>query len=348
MKSTESCCSQNKTNQNNMRFDKNKTSGFSTITSASNSSQDGKGRCFNPTRRETRVRTGRIVFMLCLAIVATVLGVVAYLLLTDSEEKLAHEQFDSMSDRALEASVAITLRQRDGLITMASMAEQTFPDAETWPFVNFKGFQEISNHLIRTSSGQPLGLLPLVTPEQLADFEDFGNSLFPDAPFDRVTGLDANLARYNESDGETYWGSPYKIFTPFLFHSYGPVLFMANLHSIEDRGETIDEMITCAMKRSIEMKENADREDFVPMECSILTDIQPLNPRAQEPAAVAYQPIYPSNDPSELTGFLTAAITWADVLLDIFPSEVSGVDCVLETETQVFTYGIVRGVASLK
>jgi hypothetical protein len=39
-------------------------------------------------------------------------------------------------------------------------------------------------------------------------------------------------------------------------------------------------------------------------------------------------------------------MVWDAVLEDVFADEVSGVDCVLETETQVFTYHITDGVAT--
>ena len=47
-------------------------------------------------------------------------------------------------------------------------------------------------------------------------------------------------------------------------------------------------------------------------------------------------------------GVIASSIVWGEVLKDIFADEVSGVDCVLETETQVYTYSIVNGEAKLK
>jgi signal transduction histidine kinase len=50
----------------------------------------------------------------------------------------------------------------------------------------------------------------------------------------------------------------------------------------------------------------------------------------------------------QLTGILASSIIWDEVLLDVFTSEVSGIDCVLKTETQIYTYYIENGVARLK
>jgi hypothetical protein len=47
--------------------------------------------------------------------------------------------------------------------------------------------------------------------------------------------------------------------------------------------------------------------------------------------------------------FLTGqTIVWDEVLQNVFTTTVSGVDCVLETENQVYTYHVTNGVANLK
>jgi hypothetical protein len=45
---------------------------------------------------------------------------------------------------------------------------------------------------------------------------------------------------------------------------------------------------------------------------------------------------------------LASSIVWDEVLVNVFSSKVSGINCVLETETQFYTYYISRGKASLK
>lgn len=313
----------------------------------------------------SKVRTGRLVFVLCLAGVAAILGVVTFNLLTNAEDTLAQEQFESISDRVLDTSLEIALRQKQGLITLASMAEQTFPDAQTWPFVNFKGFQTIATNLIQTYSSNPsssVSFLPLVTPLELSEFNAFAAPLFPDAPYDRVTGLDSNLNRYNETDGETDWGSPRRIFTPFLFSSLGQLLFLANLHSLETRGgRDIDNMITCSEERARDMNMNTTSDNnnnaadadsslvIIPKDCSLITEFTDLSRSdVVVPAAITIQPLYPANNPDVLVGFLTSAIKWEDVLFNVFSNKVSGVDCVVATETQSYTYHITNGQATLK
>ena len=44
-----------------------------------------------------------------------------------------------------------------------------------------------------------------------------------------------------------------------------------------------------------------------------------------------------------MTGIVISPIVWSEVLQDIFSSDVQGIDCVLETDEQVYTYAIVDG-----
>lgn len=49
-----------------------------------------------------------------------------------------------------------------------------------------------------------------------------------------------------------------------------------------------------------------------------------------------------------MTGIITSVVVWVDVMQKIFSNNINGVDCVLETETQAYTYQIRNGEATLK
>jgi signal transduction histidine kinase len=49
-----------------------------------------------------------------------------------------------------------------------------------------------------------------------------------------------------------------------------------------------------------------------------------------------------------LTGFILSSILWSESLEGVFAEQVSGVDCVLETETLVYTYTVFKGHATVK
>ena len=311
--------------------------------------------------RRSRVFTSRVLFLACLAGVAASLGFAAHRLLTDTEKRLASEQFEAISESALAKAVNIANRQKLGLITLASIVEQSAPDADEWPLVHVNGFKVVSQNVVKTSSGMSMGFMPIVKPEQKQDFEDYAyNTVMKgQALTDTMYGLDEKKQKYNETDGSTYWNSPHKIFTPFYQHSTSDIYFLLNWHSIEARGRLVDEMIACSELRAQEMiahyyenenEDSAASDDFVPRECSILTDVIDLSFRSdvEIPAAVSVHPIYPANNATVMTGLITSAIQWNDTLLDVFSSEVRGVDCVLQTDSRVYTYEITYGKVSLK
>jgi hypothetical protein len=47
----------------------------------------------------------------------------------------------------------------------------------------------------------------------------------------------------------------------------------------------------------------------------------------------------------QLVGLIPTPIVWDQILENAFSDEVNGVDCVLETESNVFTYTVTGGVA---
>jgi hypothetical protein len=305
--------------------------------------------------RMRRVTHSRLLFVACLTVVAALLGFGTHRLLKDAEQRLAEEQFRSITDRALDMSLEIANRKRAGIITLASILEVTYPDLEMWPYIKFNkgGFEVMANHLINTSSSDTMSVLPIVTPAELTEFEAFAAPLYPATGVTRVNGLDANLTRYNETDGETYWNSPNKIFTPFLYNSRGSLLFLANYHSIEARGRDIDRVIACSKERAQEIQDHeaTGNESFIPMTCGYVTFILDLALNSKPefvPSSVLLEPIYPANNRSALVGFITSTMKWHETLINVFSSEVSGVDCVVETETQSYTYEVTNGNIALR
>jgi hypothetical protein len=299
-------------------------------------------------------------------VVAAALGYATNRLLTDSERTLAQEQFIAIADRALDAAVGLTLRKKLGTTTLASVAANAFPDAQTWPFVNLNGFEEISQNVIEASSGRSMGLLPIVTPERLAEFEDYaydvvfagtypndtGVSAFGRGVYASSPSLNSTDGRYHDTDGATSWDSPNKIMTPFLAHSLGPSFLMANLHSYELYGRLIDAVIACSDQRARALSDDSSEQASMPLECSVLSDVLILTYSNEDVksghGAIIIEPIYPTNDNTVLTGVISSTIIWEEILEKVFPGKTNGIDCVLKTETQVHTYQVIDGVATLK
>jgi hypothetical protein len=304
------------------------------------------------TKTSRNVSRGRILFIFCLAIVAAVLGYMGYYLIRQSETDLASSQFESIADRALTTSQDIVERKTKGTMTMATIAASEQPFADVWPYVTIIGYEETATSLIETSDGREMGFCPLVTPEQLSTFEDFAYDYYENTrlhPFPNGTAvssfgkgvwgvnpeLETTDNKYHETDGSTYYGSPNKIFAPILH----PALLL-NLHFQEARGVAIDNILSCS-------EERAAGSDAV---CGSITDMLILTSQDVEPGpgALIFQPIYPKFDNLTIVGTIASSIVWAESLQNVFATRVSGVDCVLRTVTQVYTWGVNEGIPFLK
>jgi hypothetical protein len=315
------------------------------------SNASARSRCHQKRYRLPHsVFVGRVIFLAFLCVTAALLGYAAHRLLIDSEKDLAETQFESIADRALDAAVGITLRKRLGTVSMASVAAYQFPNAEAWPYVKIDGYETISSNLIETSSGREMGFCPLVTPEQLSSFEEFaydyyeerfpsgtaGLSSFGKGVFGINPGLNTSDNRYRETDARTYYNSPNKIFAPVLQHNLEAFPFlMLNMHFEDRLGKVIDGMIACG-------ETNDEECDAI----TSITDMLMLRQVEPGPGALIMQGIYPANNSTTLVGVIASSIVWDEVLENVFADEVSGIDCVLETETQVYTYSIVNGVVT--
>jgi len=292
-------------------------------------------------------------------ILAAVLGVCVYFFFKAPEANLAAEQFKSIAGRATSYAQQTTQLKRLGVITMATMIGIDQPNAEEWPFVLVDGYDQISSRLVQTISGDGMGFAPIVTPGELADFEafayesynttlgypnttavsGFGKGVWAKDGKDKF-GIEHPDKKYHEAimnpNAETYYGSPYEIYAPVLQHSAGananPLLL--NLHNEKNRGQTIDSILDCSKNSSN-------------LECGQMTDMLLLTQRRM-PASLIMQPIFPANDPSEVTGIVSSPLNWEDVLDNAFGTEVNGIDCVLSSSTGItYTYRVNHGVVEL-
>jgi len=58
-------------------------------------------------------------------------------------------------------------------------------------------------------------------------------------------------------------------------------------------------------------------------------------------------PLVPPILLSQITGFIPTVLLFEEILERVFADEVSGIDCVVASETQALTYTVVGGVARL-
>lgn len=302
--------------------------------------------------RASAIQTSRVLLCVMLLILAAVLGLFVYFFLSAPEEKLALEQFESIAGRAKTCAQQMTQLKRLGVITMATIISIAHPDAENWPFVLVDGYDEIASRLVQTISGDGIGLAPIVLPEELSEFESFAyDSYYGTLGYPNTTAVSdfgrgvwakdvATDEKYHEGtihpDGSTTYSSPYNIFVPILQHSEGANAdpLMLNLHNEKHRGQTIDSIIACTKNYSTPTAKK---------ECGQMTDLLMLTQRKM-PASLIMQPIFPANDPTEITGIVSSPLNWQDVLDNAFGTEVNGIHCVLTSRTGiVYTYHVMGG-----
>ena len=258
-----------------------------------------------PLSKDLTPRISRLFFLAFLLVIATVSGLIVDVVFRNVERATAVHEYNVITEQALASAQAITSRKSLGAKVLASTLQAAHPDASAWPFVALTDYEKISMKVIDVSNGRELGFCPLVEPSQLAQFEDFAYDLIdskfpPDTAvhsFGRgVYGIDPTLGasdnRYHESDGNTSYDSPNRIFAPILQHNAGvcPCL-MLNLHFQVTRGQAIDEVIACSERRAMSNDSSVD--------CGLITDIFELS-TADGPGGLIFQPIYPSSNETQV------------------------------------------------
>jgi hypothetical protein len=349
-------------NKNNFSSSSESTAAHTNYTSNSTLSSPA------PAPSAKKVWTSRAIFLIFLFGIAVVLGYVSHRLLTDSEQRLARGHFDEIADRALDTALAITLRRRLAAKSVATTIAYTFSDTSSWPNASMPSFEAIASGVMETTGNRAtVGVCTLVTPNQLASFEDYFynvafktiNPNYPDdvgmRDFDGdgvleegVFGYDAGFQMYRETDGKAWWNSTYDIMCPFTMHSAGSPILMYNIHSFKEIGQGIDDVINCVNNRSDEVVNN---ETLDLSDCAMMTDMFPTfksDGTSNGPNTFVIQPVYPANDPSSLTAIVTSGVIWTPLLEGLFTADVDGIDIVLQTDTKTFTYHIHSGLASLK
>lgn len=340
------------------RTRKTVSSGLSAPTySTTNSDESAKSRIAASARSKS-VLMGRGVFVVILVIVAIVLACVGYLGLRRSEVKLYERQWDSMMSRALEVTRSLaTNKLQHGTMVMSQIAAFEWPNAESWPYVWIDGYWKIVENILPTSIYTGIHLAPLVQPDQGEEFEQyaygmfketFGNDTTMGAYSDFGEGIwvqDASIDtidnRYHDTTGVSIHGSPYEILVPKLQHALGDSPYvMMNVHGFRRQGEAIDAVINCT---------KFERDANTTHNCQAVSEFNPPKLGGDKgPFGFICSPVFPANDPDTLVGFIFGAVYWYEVMQDMFPRDVRGVDCVFHTETESHTYEIYDGSALWK
>jgi signal transduction histidine kinase len=277
----------------------------------------------------------------------------AYMRFKSAQYHLFISRFDAVSERGLYSVVNSFSRMNVGIQELSSTYSHIFPNASSWPNVAWQGFLPTTTLLGKASSIQGLAILPLVQPVQGAKFSEFlvdyyktdpyfdreltFRDEFPNATVWRADFSVVPTAHYPDPYGNTT-GSQHQVLTPVAQYTFstlaGPNLLGYNVHSNPLYTEAIDNVIDCTASHnysyalescgSISLFNNiADKTDMV---------------------AIYMHPIFPAGNHSVLTGFAAGTISWKALLTNVIPQDVSGIDCVIESDAGAFTFRIVDGL----
>lgn len=337
------------------------SSGFSSSASASGDTRASSKDRSRILKTSRTVFYGRYLFVIFLVVVAALLGYLAYKLMSDAEDQISSERFESVSERALSTAQLVIQEKKKATDSLALMMASSNPDADAWPNVYMEGYEAIASSLRVITEGS-LSFSPIVIPggEEQRSFEAFAYDLFHNVSgFDNTTGVSAfgkgvfsygngeygnetwPDGRFRIQSGWTYHSSQREILLPFLQSDWGAhSSLMLNIHFEHNRAAAIDNTIRCAEERA------KAKDDH--MICGSITDLMWSETAADidpGPAGLMMVPIYPRNDNFTLTGFIVGKQIWSDLLKHGFEYDVNGLDVVLRTDNNAHTYRIRRGEA---
>lgn len=304
-------------------------------------------------KTKRNIQVGRIVLVVVLLVSAVLLGAGGYLLMDTAESRLAKNRFSSIVQRAEANANWVIMQKKQASDALASMYGTANPDASEWPFVYMEGYDEIATKLKLITKGS-LSFCPIVTGfgegSQQKEFEEYWFDLYDKWSYPNGTGVSAFGKgiygfgydvindqtwpdyRYPVITNYSQHGlpNPDNIMTPFVQSDYGvhPAL-MLDIQFESNRFVTTKTVMDCSEER----KRLQDKS----MDCGSITDTiwQPTNAEdvVAGPTGIFFSPIYPRNDPFEVTGFILHKQVWHDLLEHAFESDISGIRVVLHTDT---------------
>ncbi|CAB9511692.1 Hybrid signal transduction histidine kinase K [Seminavis robusta] len=320
------------------------------MTSPEPSSQASKT---NMTQQQQRTWVLRVVFVVCLLFSAAFCGVVSYWVVDDLEQSVGMQTYESVASSALQNAKAITLRKVQGGEVMASVMKYAFPDSSQWPMVSLDGYVEIASKIAKLSSSLTLAVNVFVQPAQVDAFHEHAKQVYEEQGYPEGAGVsDFGFGtwkpdqseepaypdrRLPDVTGETTYDSPNNILIPiFLHNNVNATSLLLNVHSRVFQGVATDSMLECAQQHDAT---NTNKEEPV---CTMVTDFLELIIRPG-PAAIIYNPVFAKNDPNTMVAITGTTIHWEEVLTSVVPDYVDGLDCVVSTDTESYTFVIDNG-----
>ena len=316
-----------------------------------------------------KILTLRALLISCLFAAAIATTLVSYQKLEHNEHQLFVSQFETSSQNALNAVVDSFDRMNMGIQEFASTYSHMFPDEKTWPYVAWTGFQPTAKLLGKVSAVETVTTIPIVKPEEIETYQNYvanyysniepyfdptlaSPPFFPPGSvwrFNRTT-LDwtFHIDKYGNSTK-----SRYQMLTPLIQYTLSALAreyqVGLNIHADILYTETMDTMMDCVYA-------NIDNYEYASTNCGTIAPAVSVpysrrerpNPIIEDMIAGIVQPIFPANNQTILVGFIAGSISWKALLTHVFPHTISGIYCVISSDSSSFTFYIDQGVPILK
>ena len=206
-----------------------------------------------------------------------------------------------------------------------------------------------------------MGFAPIVNREDQQEFEDFAYEYFDSRPdFPPSAGINSfgkgiwrfekqgdDMVRVHDNDTST---DERQFLTPIFqccIDNPGDPILLYNLHSEARRRKTIDGIIECTKNIQEELVEgdsNVNATSYPEYSCGSMTEFVPIfRFRTRGPASIMFQPVYPTDNPWDISGLILSPIVWDEIFEATFSKNVDGVHAVLTSETESYTYTITDG-----
>eukprot|EP00602_Paraphysomonas_sp_CaronLab_P002944 CAMPEP_0185031032 /NCGR_PEP_ID=MMETSP1103-20130426/18263_1 /TAXON_ID=36769 /ORGANISM="Paraphysomonas bandaiensis, Strain Caron Lab Isolate" /LENGTH=768 /DNA_ID=CAMNT_0027566387 /DNA_START=468 /DNA_END=2774 /DNA_ORIENTATION=- len=204
-------------------------------------------------------------------------------------------------------------------------------------------FLNITDPLIEMANMRSMAYTPILTPDQVESYETFAYNFYEEQGYGHLginefgKGIYSRNATtfeiYHDTEGSNE--GKYKILCPVvqignLATNHRAVMF--NIYSQIYRINAVDFMIDCFHA--------GGRGET----CTSITDIIHLvQDPVFRPAVLIIHPVTPSNDKDNLVGFTYTVHNWDTILENAIPDYVSGMDAVLSTAIDDYTFRIDNG-----
>lgn len=297
---------------------------------------------------EKRIILFRILTVISLICTGVLCATFGYILFSKGEDEFYTRQYKSLTNNLFRTLIdGIRARNSAGRSFAATYGGYC-STSSSWPhcWIPYDTFVRITSSLGVSLNMFLIGLLPIIRPGEVAEFENFARQILVNESYPSTTGyasgefgiysLNSTTGHvYHDTTGENMW-NPYGVLIPF-FQYYRPFtrVIMYNALSVASQALPLNTLMSCSQ---LKLTCNAS-----------VTDILNLRLLGKDtPTTVMYVPVRPVKNNSDLVGFVSIMINWPDVLESGVPSVMSNIYAILRSGKTEVTFYFKNGRAEYR